>query len=69
MPTIERPRGNKTKVQYDNEYIKNNYDRVNLTLPKGRKEQIKAVADFEGLSVNAWIAELINKELERLGEL
>ncbi len=57
------------KIQYNNEFKKNNYDRVDLLLPRGRKEQIKTVAAWQGLSVNAWIAGLIDAELERLGEL
>lgn len=51
------------KKQYarQNEYIKNSFDRVSVTLPKGTKERIKA-AGFS--SVNGYINELIKKDLE-----
>ena len=38
-----------------NRYISKHYDRVNLTLPKGQKEIIKAHADAHGESINAFI--------------
>lgn len=45
-----------------NEYIKDNYDRVSVTLPKGTKDRIKAL----GLTVNGIINDLVLSELERL---
>lgn len=38
-----------------NKYIAEKLDRVNLTMPKGKKEEIKVRADSMGLSVNAFI--------------
>lgn len=38
-----------------NEYIKNSYDRISVTLPKGTKDRIKAA----GYSVNGLINELV----------
>lgn len=55
-------------IKYNNEYNKNAYDRINLTVPKGKKEQIKAFAEGKGESVNGFINraidETINKESE-----
>ena len=31
------------KVEYDNRYIKENKDRINFVMPKGRKNDIKAL--------------------------
>lgn len=39
--------------RYVQEYNKKNYDRVNLILPKGEKDKIKAVAKEKGESLNA----------------
>ena len=50
---------------YQNEYIKEKYDRINLTLPKGRKEEIKKAAAAEGKSVNEYINSLIDEKLGR----
>ena len=56
----------KLQKQYarQNDFIKNNYDRIALTTPAGTKERIKAVIG-SGASVNAWINSLIEKELKK----
>ena len=53
------------KTAYQNKYISEAYDRINLTLPKGRKADVKAVADRHGLSVNGYIGKLIEEALEK----
>lgn len=45
-----------------NEYIKDNYDRVSITLPKGTKERILN----QGKSINGYITELVLKDLEKI---
>lgn len=52
------------KVAYDNEFIKQKYDRINLTVPKGQKEVIKAYAESHGKSVNAYINDLIEEDMK-----
>lgn len=54
-----------TKAQQKavHKYIKSNYDRVELTVPKGRKEEIKNFALAHGESVNSFINRLINEAL------
>ena len=47
-----------------NKYIANNYDRLNLTVPKGRKNEYKVAAEAEGKSLNAFIVECIEKRME-----
>ena len=42
-----------------NEHIKENYDRVSVTLPKGTKERIKA----KGETVNGYITRLVLSDL------
>ena len=46
-----------------NKYMKENYDRINLTLPKGTKEIIQAHAAADNKRVNAWIGEAIEEKL------
>lgn len=48
-----------------NKYMSDHYDRINLTVPKGRKAEIKAAADVHNLSVNGYICKLIDQALER----
>ncbi len=62
MPTT------KAQQRAVNKYMKENYDRVNLTLPKGQKDRVKARADAAGESVNAYIARAIEERMEREDE-
>lgn len=48
-----------------NKYIAEKLDRVNLTMPKGKKETVKEKADSMGLSVNAFINLAIDTMLEQ----
>lgn len=48
-------------------YVKNNYDRVVLTLPKGRREAIKEHASHAGESMNAFIVRAVNETMAREG--
>ncbi len=48
-----------------NKYMAANYDRINLTVLKGRKDIIKAHADSKGESVNAFINRAIDETMER----
>ena len=50
---------------YKNSYIKEKYDRVNLTLPKGMKEVVKAHAEQQGESVNSFIYRAIDETMKR----
>lgn len=40
------------------------YDRINLDVKKGLREQYKAQAAKRGLSLNAYIVSLIEKDME-----
>ena len=53
------------KVAYNNSFNERAYDRINLTVPKGQKEAIKAHADARGESVNAFIFRAITETIER----
>lgn len=53
------------KTAYQNEFIKQAYDRINLTVPKGQKELIQAAAERAGESVNAYINTAIAERMER----
>ena len=48
-----------------NKYVKDNYDRINVTMPKGKKEQIQTLAALCGMSVNAYINAAIDEKMER----
>ena len=48
-----------------NKYRKSNYDRVNLVMPKGKKDVIQAHAAQQGESVNAYINRAIDEAMQR----
>jgi predicted DNA binding CopG/RHH family protein len=52
------------QIAYQNDYIKEKYDRINLTVPKGRKEEIKKKAATVGKSVNEYINGLIDNDIK-----
>lgn len=52
-------------IKYNNEFNKKAYDRINLTVPKGQKEVIQAVAQAANESVNAYIYAAIVQRMER----
>lgn len=48
-----------------NKYMKSSYDRVNLVMPKGKKDIIQAHAAQQGESVNAYINRAIDEAMQR----
>ena len=48
-----------------NKYMKENYDRVNLVMPKGRKDTVKAHAEKTGESLNGFITRAIDEAIQR----
>ena len=56
----------KSSTKAHNRYISKAYDRINLTVPKGEKEIIKAHADVhDGGSVNGFIQRAIRETMNR----
>jgi len=53
------------KVAYDNKYIATNYDRVNLTMQKGKKFIINNHAKIKNESINSFINRAIDETMER----
>lgn len=53
------------KTEYKNTWQRENVDRVNLTMPKGRKDIIKAHAEARGESVNGFINRAIDHQISQ----
>ena len=54
------------KIAYNNRFIANSYDRINLTVPKGGRKNIKEHAEeFDGGSVNGFIQRAIRETIQR----
>ena len=48
--------------------MKNNYDRINVTFPKGDKAKIQAYAKAKGESVNSFIVKAVTETMQRDNE-
>ena len=46
-------------------YVKNNYDRLELSVPKGEKEVIQQAAKQAGQSVDAYVYEAVKRRMEQ----
>jgi uncharacterized protein (DUF1778 family) len=57
----------KTSATVKNRYNAKAYDRINLTVPKGQKEIIKAHAEANGESLNGFIQRAINETIKKEG--
>lgn len=55
----------KAATRAKNKYNAENYDRISLSVEKGRKDIIKAHAESKGESVNAFINRAIDETIER----
>lgn len=59
----------KANDKWNKEHLKERYDRIQLVVPKGKKDVIQSAAQASGESVNAFINRLIDIELQRLEKL
>lgn len=57
--------GGKNSPQSINKYIAKAYDRINILVPKGGKDTIKAHAEARGESVNGFVKRAIDETMER----
>ena len=56
------------KTDYKNAWLAEKLDRINLTVPKGKKEIIQKIAADLGLSVNAFINQAIDEKIQKQSE-
>lgn len=55
---------NKT-TDYKRQFNDDNYDRIYVSAPKGKKDEYKVLADSNGMSLNAYIVSLLDSELTK----
>lgn len=53
---------NSNQRRYIDDYKKQHYDRINIFLPKGYKDDIKKLAESENLSVSKFILKCIESQ-------
>lgn len=61
----EESKISKAQQKAVHKYVKNNYDRIELTVPKGQKEVIIKAATAAGESVNGYIKKAVDQRMER----
>lgn len=62
---MDKPKTTKAQQKAVQRYVKDNYDRIVLTVPKGNRDKIKAHADSLGESMNGFINRAIIEAMER----
>lgn len=58
-----RVRMAKKQTEWTRSYNEKAYDRLAITIPKGRKEAVEAHADSKGLSVNGLVNNLLRADM------
>ena len=46
-------------------YVKDHYDRISVTVPQGKRDQIKAHAESQGESMNSFVNRAIDETMNR----
>ena len=75
MPLEKRPHSGLERMPYmpiteaqkkaTMKYMKNNYDRIELKVPKGKKSDLQAHAADRGESLNGFVNRAIDGQIER----
>ena len=55
----------KKQTEWSRSYNERAYDRISVTVPKGKKQEIEAAARRNGESVNGMINRLLLREIEQ----
>ena len=57
------------QIERQNKFIAEKYDRFTATFPKGKKEEYRKYAESQGKSLNAFINELIEEDINLFSRL
>lgn len=58
-------KNSKARIAANNRYNAKAYDRINIAVPKGDKDIIKAHAESKGESLNGFVNRAIDETMER----
>ena len=56
------------RTRASNKYNAKAYDRINIVVPKGKREKIKAYAERKGESLNGYVNRLIDEDMNGGGD-
>lgn len=54
------------ELSYIAKYQKDNYDRITVMAPKGKKDEYRKAAEFKNMKLSAFVLDCVEKELERM---
>ena len=60
---MPRPRKHDNATDYKRHFNEQTYDRISVTIPKGRKQAVEAYAKSQGGTVNGLINDLLRREI------
>ncbi len=63
---IESDRKLKDRYKKQNEYLAGKYDRLNFTVPAGKKAEVEAAAKSAGVSLNAFCRDAVMEAAEKV---
>lgn len=63
--TVAERKNSEARIRANNKYNDKAYDRINIAVPKGQKDVIKAHAEARGESVNGFVNRAISEAMER----
>lgn len=58
-------KNSKARIEANNRYNAKAYDRINIAVPKGQKDIIKAHAESKGESINGFVNRAIDETMQR----
>ncbi len=64
-PVMGENKNSEARIRANNKYNAKAYDRVNIAIPKGKKEVIQAHAKALGKSINGYVVEAIDEKMTR----
>lgn len=58
-------KGDFNPTAYKNKFNAENYDRLHVSVPKGQREVIREHAKKQGKSLNSYICDLIERDMQK----
>lgn len=65
---MQERKNSEARIRANNKYNAKAYDRINIAIPKGKKEVIQLHAAAHGKSINGFVVEAIEEKLNRESE-
>ena len=63
--SMQKNKNSQARIAANNRYNAKAYDRINIAVPKGKKDKIKAYAESCGESVNGFVNRAIDEAMKR----